>query len=92
MTYLENAKQYTGSDLENIFFRPILTGQSAKDLGVRILYNMPHTTHIQLWDGQQNILQKFTSAGWTGSSAPKRYEKAIDLQRVKAELGFSAAD
>ncbi len=30
MTYLENAKQYTGSDLENIFFRPILTGQSAE--------------------------------------------------------------
>ena len=26
MTYLENSKQYTGSDLENIFFRPMLTG------------------------------------------------------------------
>ena len=50
MTYLENSKQYTGSDLENIFFRPILTGQSAKDLGVRVLYNMPQATHIQLWD------------------------------------------
>ena len=24
MSFLENAKQYTGSDLENIFFRPIL--------------------------------------------------------------------
>ena len=92
MTYLENSKQYTGSDLENIFFRPILTGQSAKDLGVRVLYNMPQATHIQLWDGQRNILQKFTSAGWNGSTAPTRTEKTIDLQRVKAELGFSAAD
>ena len=92
MTYLENAKQYTGSDLENIFFRPILTGQSAEDLGVRVLYNMPQAAHIQLWDGQRNILQKFTEAGWTGSSAAKRFEKTIDLQRVKAELGFSAAD
>ena len=92
MTYLENAKQYTGSDLENIFFRPILTGQSAQDLGVRVLYNMPQAAHIQLWDGQRNILQKFTSAGWTGSADAKRFEKTIDLQRVKAELGFSAAD
>ena len=92
MTYLENSKQYTGTDLENIFFRPILTGQSAKELGVRVLYNMPQNTHVQLWDGQRNILQKFTTAGWSGSTAPTRTEKSINLQRVKAELGFSAAD
>ena len=54
MTYLENSKQYTGSDLENIFFRPMLTGESAQDLGVRVLYNMPQPTHVQLWDGQRN--------------------------------------
>jgi hypothetical protein len=92
MTYLENSKQYTGSDLENIFFRPILTGQSAKELGVRVLYNMPQAAHIQLWDGQRNILQKFTTAGWNGSTPPTRTEKTINLQRVKAEIGFSAAD
>ena len=77
MTYLENSKQYTGSDLENIFFRPILTGDSAQELGVRVLYNMPQSTHIQLWDGQRNILQKFTSAGWAGGTATKRVEKAV---------------
>ena len=53
---------------------------------------MPQAARIQLWDGQRNILQKFTSAGWTGSADAKRFEKTIDLQRVKAELGFSAAD
>ncbi len=92
MTYLENSKQYTGSDLENIFFRPMLTGESAQELGVRVLYNMPQPTHIQLWDGQRNILQKFTSAGWTGGNPATKYEKTVNLSRVKAELGFSAAD
>ena len=92
MTYLENSKQYTGSDLENIFFRPMLTGESAQELGVRVLYNMPQPTHIQLWDGQRNILQKFTSAGWTGGNPATKYEKTVSLSRVKAELGFSAAD
>ena len=92
MTYLENSKQYTGTDLENIFFRPMLTGESAQELGVRVLYNMPQPTHIQLWDGQRNILQKFTSAGWTGGSPATKYEKTVNLSRVKAELGFSAAD
>ena len=92
MSFLESAKQYTGSDLENIFFRPMLTGESAQDLGVRVLYNMPQPTHVQLWDGQRNILQKFTSAGWAGGKAATKYEKTVNLNRVKAELGFSAAD
>lgn len=59
MSFLESAKQYTGSDLETIFFRPILSGDSARELGVRVLYNMPVPTTIQLWDGQRNVLQKY---------------------------------
>lgn len=92
MSYLENAKQYTGRDLETIFFRPMLSGPAAEELGVRILYNMPVPTTVQLWDGQRDILQKYTAAGWTGGSAAKKLQKTIDLSRVKAELGFSAAD
>ena len=42
MSFIENAKTYTGRDLETIFFRPMLSGQSALDLGVRILYNRPN--------------------------------------------------
>ena len=92
MSFLENAKQYTGSDLENIFFRPILSGPSADELGVRVLYNMPVPTTIQLWEGQRNVLQKYTAAGWSGGSAANKLQKTIALSRVKAELGFSAAD
>ena len=92
MSFIENAKTYTGRDLETIFFRPMLTGESAQELGVRVLYNMPQPTHIQLWDGQRNILQKFTSAGWAGGKAATKYEKTVNLNRVKAELGFSAAN
>ncbi len=92
MSLLENAKQYTGSDLEQIFFRPMLTGESALDLGVRVLYNLPTPTTVHLWDGQRNILQKYTSAGWNGGAAAKKFQKTIQLSPVKAELGFSAAD
>lgn len=92
MSFLENPKQYTGSDLENIFFRPMLSGPAALELGVRVLYNMPVPTTVQLWDGQRNILQKYTKAGWTGGAAATKYQKTVNLSRVKAELGFSAAD
>ena len=92
MNYIENAKQYTGSELETGFFRPMLTGGSARELGVRILYNMPTPTYVQLWDGQRNILQKYADAGWSGGAAAAKLEKKIDLQRVKAEMGFAAAD
>ena len=92
MNYIENAKQYTGTELETVFFRPMLTGGSAKELGVRILYNMPTPTYVQLWDGQRNILQKYADNGWSGGAAAAKLEKKIDLQRVKAEMGFAAAD
>jgi len=92
MSFLENAKQYTGAELDTIFFRPFLTGPSAQDLGVRILYNMPVPTTVQLWDNRQNILQKHTGKGWTGGEAAYKFQKTIALNRVKAELGFSASD
>ena len=92
MSFLENAKQYTGAELDTIFFRPLLTGPSAQELGVRILYNLPVPTTVQLWDGQQNILQKHTGKGWTGGAAARKFQKNIALSRVKAEMGFSAAD
>ena len=36
MSFLENPKQYTGQELETIFFRPMLSGPSAQELGVRV--------------------------------------------------------
>ena len=48
MSALENAKTYTGKNLETIFFRPMLSGPSAIDLGVRVLYNMPVPTTVQI--------------------------------------------
>ncbi|MDO4758576.1 MAG: hypothetical protein Q4A18_04880 [Rikenellaceae bacterium] len=92
MNYLESPKQYTGIDVEKIFFRPILTGDGAKELGIRVLYNMPVPTVVQLWDGSRNVLKKFTTNGWTGGDAATKYQKQIPMERVKAELGFSAAD
>ena len=92
MSFIENAKTYTGRDLETIFFRPMLSGQSALDLGVRILYNMPAPTTVQLWERSGDILQQYTAAGWTGGDPAQKLQKTIDMSKVKAELGYSAAD
>ena len=43
-----NPKTYSGRELETIFFRPLLTGPSAESLGIRILYNMPMPTVVQI--------------------------------------------
>lgn len=92
MSFIEQPKAYTGHDLETIFFRPMLSGPSAQELGVRVLYNMPTPTTIQLWESQNNVLQPYTKAGWSGAAASVKGQKTIDLSRVKAELGFAAAD
>ncbi len=92
MSYIESAKSYTGNDLETIFFRPMLTGPSADELGIKVIYNMPLPTTIQLWKDRGNVLQKYTTNGWTGGNPAIKQQKTITLDRVKAELGFSASD
>ncbi|MBR2866508.1 MAG: hypothetical protein IKC12_02155 [Alistipes sp.] len=89
MGLIENPKTYTGRDLETIFFRPMFSGASAEELGIRVLYNMPVPTTIQLWSPRSNILQKYSS-GWTGGSASERMQKTIEMSKVKAEVAFSA--
>ena len=86
MSALENAKTYTGKNLETIFFRPMLSGPSAIDLGVRVLYNMPVPTTVQMWEPKTDILQKFTAAGWSGGAGSKKLQKTIPLNRVKAVM------
>ena len=56
MSKIETIKSYTGQDLENIFFRPMLSGKSAEELGIRVLYNMPMPTTVQLLDKPEDVL------------------------------------
>ena len=91
MSQIESTKTYTGNDLETIFFRPMLTGESAQELGVRVLYNMPVPTTIQLWEGSRNILKNYQN-GWDGSNSSTKSQKSIKLHKVKAEQSFSASD
>ena len=89
-----NPKNYTGHDLENIFFRPLLTGPSAEALGIRVLYNMPMPTVVQIWDKKGNVLSPFDSgSSWSGGNNKTiQYQKTIPMSRVKAENAFSASD
>lgn len=91
MGLIENPKTYTGRDLETIFFRPMLKGDDATALGIRVLYNMPVPTTIQMWSPQSDILQEYTS-GWSGGNSAERKQKRIELTKIKAEVGFSASD
>ncbi len=92
MNYIESSKSYTGTELETVFFRPMLTGASAQELGIRMLYNMPVPTTVHLWNGSSNILKSHTASGWEGSTKGAKVQKTIDMKRVKAEMGFSSAD
>jgi len=90
MSFIENAKTYTGRDLETIFFRPMLSGQSALDLGVRILYNMPAPTTVQLWERSGDILQQYTAAGWTGGDPARKLQKGLRVTRWIGDKGAGA--
>lgn len=91
MGLIENPKTYTGRDLETIFFRPMLTGQNAEQLGIRVLYNMPVPTTVQMWSPASDVLQRYSS-GWSGGSSAVRRQKTIAMHKIKAEVGYSASD
>lgn len=88
---IQNPKNYTGNELENTFFRPLLSGPSAIDLGVKIMYNMPVPTTINFWKREADVLKKYAK-GWGGDSSSDKFQKTIDLSKVKAEMGYAAAD
>lgn len=88
---IENTKKYEGADLESIFFRPLLSGPSALDLGIKIMYNMPVPTTLNFWRRSGDVLKKYAK-GWAGDSASDKFQKTINLSKVKAEMGYAAAD
>ncbi len=88
---ITNPKNYTGKELESIFFRPALTGPSALALGLKVMYNMPVPTILNFWRRNVDILQKYAK-GWNGGSIADKYQKEITLQKVKSEMGYSASD
>lgn len=92
MSKIEQPKSYTGADLETIFFRPMLSGPDAQELGIKVLYNMPVPTTLQFWKRSGDILQKYASSGWSGGASASKFQKSIALSRVKAEVGYSAED
>lgn len=88
---IQNPKNYTGNQLESIFFRPLLSGPSAIDLGVKIMYNMPVPTTLNFWKREADVLKKYAK-GWGGDSSSDKFQKTIELSKVKAEMGYAAAD
>lgn len=88
---ISNPKNYTGNELEQIFFRPLVSGPNALDLGIRMMYNMPVPTTLNFWKRGVDLLQKYSS-GWNGHFASDKYQKVIELYKVKAEMGYGADD
>jgi hypothetical protein len=91
MSQIVEPKTYEGKELETIFFRPMLSGTNATELGIRVLYNMPVPTILNFWKGASNVLRSYSS-GWSGGTASTKFQKTIDLKKVKSEMGYSAAD
>lgn len=86
-----NPKNYTANELETVFFRPLLTGPNAESLGIRVLYNMPVPTTLNFWKRGTDLLQKYAK-GWNGAVVADRFQKTIELSKVKAEMSYGAAD
>ncbi len=88
---ISNPKTYQGQELTQTFFRPMLQGDSAEELGIRVIYNMPVPTTLNFWQRGTDALKPY-SKGWNGGDETQRFQKSIKLSKVKAEMSYSAAD
>lgn len=88
---IENSKTYDVNEVENLFFRPTFCGDATKDLGIRVLYNMPLPTKVPVFTHNNDILKPFAS-GWQGGSSSTMEQKEIKMHKVKAESAYSAED
>ena len=88
---IENPKKYTGAELSTVFFRPMLAGESAEELGIRVLYNMPVPTTLNFWKRNPDALKAYAK-GFQGSDAAERFQKTVALSKVKAEMSYTASD
>lgn len=88
---IENQKNYTGEESDQIFFRPVFTGENAAELGIRVMYNIPVNMTLNFWQRRDNVLKKYEK-GWSGGEASKKYQKTITMEKVKAEFGTAAED
>ncbi len=91
MSQIVEPKVYAGKELETIFFRPMFSGSDARDLGIKVMYNTPMPTTLNFWRNASNVLKKFTP-GWNGGLSPERFQKTMELFKVKAEMCYSASD
>ncbi len=91
MSKIEGIKTYVGQNLDTVFFRPMLTGPSAEQLGVKVMYNVPVPTTLNFWQRQPDVLKKFVGR-WQGGSRSQKFQKQIVLNRVKAEGCYAATD
>lgn len=86
---ITNPKTYTGQEMENIFFLSSYTGDNAKALGLKCIFNLPVNTTMNLFERNDNILQDFAD-GWQGGDASTKKQKTIEFKTVKAEMGIKA--
>ena len=92
MSTIEQIKSYEGQNLDTIFFRPMLTGENAEQLGIKVMYNTPVPTTLHFWKRNGDILRKYTSSGWSGGEPATKLQKTIQMHKVKAEMAYSAED
>lgn len=92
MSKIEQIKSYEGQNLDSIFFRPMLTGENAEQLGIKVMYNTPVPTTLHFWKRNGDILRKYTSSGWSGGEPATKLQKTIHMNKVKAEMAYSAED
>lgn len=87
MGQITTEKNYDGIQSTEIFYRTTFTGESAAQLGLRVLFNMPVPTTITLWSHDGDGIVDYAS-GFEGGGPATRESKTINMTKCKLENAF----
>lgn len=86
--FITNGSEYNGKELTDIILRPILQGQLAKDMGVRVFLAVKSSVKLTFFGPMTKIVKAYAD-GWTGGNAADKLQKKLTLAEFKAEAQYS---
>lgn len=82
---------WTGKDVETIFFRPRYTGMKPEELGFRVVFTAQSKIRLHFFGAVGKVLLAYAS-GFQGGSASAKHVREFIVQEFKAEIAYDKHD
>lgn len=89
--FITAGSEFNGQENQDIFLRPIFTGEDIERMGIRTLLSVKSSLKVTFFDAQTKITKAY-AAGFQGGTAATQRQKKFILAEFKAENDYDKHD